>query len=388
MSWEPCGTRPGTGLAPCAGGRPTSARAAEVQEYRADFAVAGHELEAASLARRPDAITLDMLEVPCVGPARLADPSEGLLNRVWKVSAREPGVVRLSRSSVSVAESLAGVVGVWEPETELFRYDGAALEEVDLGFDQNGNVVVCAERQGRIWLYWFDPRVGGYTFADLCAGRTPRVLLDDAEDTIESDLLLFYALPDGSAIQMRQQRELYDTVHPTPAVGEDLRCEEVARASDYRLRLYYSRHDAASGTYELVVVESAPYPVREVDVWRQAYAALGLTQTEYVLPAGWAEEIQAQTRARSLLLVDLVLRVGPDATDDASLASERWESVQRARSVTVSDLVLRLDADIDRWSRSDRAQLARVTTHVLVGETVIDSFRASHQATTIQLAAV
>ena len=251
--------------------------AARGREFQADFQTGKETHVGTSTERRPDAISLDHLRAWSIGPVQRSDPSEGLLRRVWRVRVdNATGDVWLRRANANVNEPQSG----WRPESLLFSFTGAPIDEVDLAFDQNGNAIVCAERAGRVWLYWFSPQIGAFTFQDLCPGLSPRVLLDDPESSQDSDVLLFYALTGGTSFEMRQQRDLYLTVYPVPIIGEHLRLEEVARDNGFRLQLIYSRRDIASGTYALHILESAPYPIRMHDaLWVDQYVLSAFTES-------------------------------------------------------------------------------------------------------------
>lgn len=263
-------------------------------ERQADFQTGNDEYTGTSSTRRPDAISLDYLTAFCVGPEAEGDASLGLFRRAWRVRCVNDaggGTVYLSRSSALVPEA-----GVWEAETELLVFAGAAVLEVDVAFEQAGRAVVCMERatgaEGapEVWLYWYDPRIPGFTLENLGAGRNPRILLDNPENPAESDVLLFYISDPNDRLEMRQQGEFYATVHATPIENvAQVYCEEVAFARDNRLHVVLSVRDVASGRYALAALESAPYPVRMhevLDVRMGLLSALATREGFVVEPGG------------------------------------------------------------------------------------------------------
>ncbi len=176
----------------------------------------------------------------------------------------------------------------WEQERLLFFYEGQPIREIDLAFEQNARPVVCAERPTgsggapEVWLYRFDPAAGRFTFEPVCGGRTPRLVLDDPHDPQGSDVLLFYVSDENDRVEVRQQRDLYRTVYPTPLAGaEGLYLERVAKARDSRLHVVASRRDPATGRYTLDVLESTLYPLPHLERFeaRGTLAAAGDLRT-------------------------------------------------------------------------------------------------------------
>jgi hypothetical protein len=238
------------------------------------------QLYRASLIKRRDAVSSDYLTAFTIGPVALADPSEGLLVRPWRV--------RMEGTSVWLAR---GAETGWEPEALLFELPEDDGQEIDIAFTQNGDPAVCVQRPGvggapEIWLYWFSPLVSGYTFEKFSAGWSPRILLDDPTFVFDSDVLLFYMTPGG--VEMRQQRDMYGVVFNVPGsgwaiiepgpeggygmVGEEQTIdparsylEDVALSRDSRVVILASARNVEAGTYRLLVRESAPYPVRDWD---------------------------------------------------------------------------------------------------------------------------
>lgn len=265
MSWQPAG--PGDGGV--IGGQP--------REFRADFDTPEKVLERTSIDRRPDAITLDYLTAFALGPVALSDPTQRTINRPW--AARVNGTaIEIARSSHSAAELVNGHAAgaYWEEWQELFTFDpddGEVLE-IDLGFDQNGSAYIVAERApGEVWLYWPNPQAGGaFVFEKIADGHSPRILLDDPENSQESDVLVFYVDADG--VKWLAQREVFATPYLIPNAGwttldmetvtadpANVRLQDVALTGARRLLVIADEHDPASGTYRILLRESAPYPL-------------------------------------------------------------------------------------------------------------------------------
>lgn len=354
-----------------------------LRQTRSDFATPTHQVGGAlSLDRRPDALAWDQLTAYAPGPAAVGDPAAGLANRVWRARAAG-GEIHLARANDDNT--------AWEAWQPLFAFGGPGAHEIDLAFEQNARPVVCAERPTgsggapEVWLYRFDPRAGGFTFTAICAGRTPRVVLDDPRATEESDILLFYVSDANDRIEMRQQRELYETVHPTPVAGAaGLHCEDAALATDSRLHLYYSRRDAATGRYSLAVLESVPYPVRmEMEAVTAGLGPWSAAVKEVVLPADMATEAVRPGHAiATATLVTLLIQVTPDAGAAGALRVE--DAVKPGgglRSAALQEVaVTHTPAVEDAVRPASRAVSAQLVTYVLVlPELVPEAVRPAHR---------
>jgi hypothetical protein len=307
-------------------------------EYQAEFQTSEDEYAGTSSVRRPDAISLDYLTAFCIGPEAVGDASLGLFRRAWRlrcVNGADGGSLLLARSSVTLEATRAGAEGAWETEVEIFAFTGATALEVDVAFEQAGRPVVCMERAtggagaAEVWLYWYDPRIPGFTLENLGAGRNPRILLDDPESPPESDVLLFYISDSNDRLEMRQQGEFYAVPHTTPIENvAQVYCEEVAFARDNRLHVILSVRDVASGRYALAALESAPYPVRlfeALDVRVGLLSALAAREGFVVQPGGVENTsdpdlLDVSTSLVSLLVVDLVLVSTPDESLDTWLS--------------------------------------------------------------------
>lgn len=325
------------------------------------------EGDGGSLTKRPDAISVDYLTGFAVGPRQIGDPSQGLLNRVWRVRAT------LSEVWVSRAndENTA-----WEAEVLLFSYAGLPIVEVDLAFDQNGAVTVCAERYTgvgttpEVWLYWLDSRLSAYVFVSVCAGRTPRILLDDPQFVTESDLLLFYVSDPDDAVEFRFERDYYTQVFDTPLVGAaGLFLEEVALAQDRRLHVVYGRHDPEAGQYTVQPLESAPYPAHADDGMLPSGRLQQLSTITYILVYDDLDSVRPSGRLVTLSVIDLLITVSPEGPVYFSLVEASTKPAGTLQSLTKVDLVINYTAfDLESTKPAGRLQTLTLVTYILVAD--------------------
>lgn len=261
-SWSACGAAPTSAwVRGCEGGGFTGEWGVEasVREFFAEFNTAQHRVTDASITRRPDAISLDYRTAYSLGPEAIGTvaPDAREYTVRWRVRADDANNVWIARESG----------GGFAAETLLFAYTGALIEELDFAFDQNASPVVCAERAGQLFIYFFDPTVPGFTFASFGAGRTPRCVLDTTLASAESDVLVFYMRDAAGALAFRQQRDRYQVEFLAPDIAAargvpstQLYIEDVARTRDNRLAVIYSLRNLTLGQYSLHRQESALYP--------------------------------------------------------------------------------------------------------------------------------
>lgn len=361
-----------------------------VKEYLADFDTPLVSIEGpGSITARPDTFTFNMLVIPTIGPDAISDASKGFLARVWKVDASVFGEVWLSRSTTTVEEWQNGDTGTWEAAVLLFTYNGTPINEVDVGFDQNGGIVVCAERSGEVWIFWQDPRVGDYVFDPLVVGRTPRILLDSPQLIEESDLLLFYINDATDRVEFRVQRELYEVVHDTPVVDvADAFLEEAAFARDNRLHLIGTRRDAVAGTYEIWTIESAPYPAVVGDQVEQVNRVEDITTTVVVYVQEFMEALDLSARILTLTAIDLFFLVGPDAETgrDGRIDLGQLDHLNRVRTINVTDLSITPALDFDSLDKLSRIMTLTTTViQLVVQELDVDGINQSNRIQTIVL---
>lgn len=251
-AWTPEGD-PATGWTP---GTLTKLPAA-LMEFEGDFEARAPQLAGVSTTLRPDALAFDYQTAYTMGPVAVGDPSHGVLNRAWELRYHDGGYYTRRASDGNAA---------WDAEVLLFA-DARAPRELDVAFDQQGRIFVCAEIAGQVWAYFFDATLGAYTFADLGAGVTPRCVLDSPFDTTVGDVLVFYMQRARGVLCYRQQRDRYGVEYDTPitdATGGTY-VEDATRLRGYRVAVVHSVRDAATGTYTLRELESALYPVPASD---------------------------------------------------------------------------------------------------------------------------
>ena len=259
-----------------------------------------------SLTKRPDAISLSYMQAYCQGPIAQSNTSGGLTARLWRLTARG-NEFWLARTSAE---------GEWESEFRVFTSPAADIQEVDLAFDQNGSLVVVAERliagSREVWLWWFNPISSAYEFVKLTAGRTPRLLLDDTElNSQSSDLLLFYLNDATNQAEYRIQRDRYTTVYAAPIKAENCYLEDVLLARDNRVHVYYSQHDPVRGRYALKHIESKllPWPFAENQLIIGAEPRSIELLNVVIAPELTAEAISIAAEPRSIELLETLIEV-------------------------------------------------------------------------------
>lgn len=202
--------------------------------------------------RRPDVVTRDFLTSFAMGPIGLQVADEGLIYQPWKI--------RTDGRYVYLAKPAADG---WDDEALLFDSGSAGIVELDIAFTQNADPVVCFEKDGHVWLYWYDPTVAEFVLTDHGVGRTPRVILDEPFDTEISDVQFFYISQPDDAIVYRQQRDRYATRYLTPFIEvEDTYLEDVFRDWSLRLHLLISVRNQVSGQYRLEARSSNLFPAK------------------------------------------------------------------------------------------------------------------------------
>lgn len=211
-----------------------------------------------SKIRRPDALAFDYLTAFCPGPVANGDTSQGVVSHAWRCRVENPSVFDLTGRVYISRQNDAG--DNWGPEVELFTFTGDDIEEVDIAFEQAGRPVVCAERNGHVWLYWFNTLTAAFEFTNFAVGRTPRVILDAPFDITSSDVLLFYLTVDS--VVYRQQQDRYGNELVVPfIVDENYYIEDVVKLRDSRIRVDVSHRNVATGKYTYEHVTSTLYPI-------------------------------------------------------------------------------------------------------------------------------
>lgn len=288
----------------------------EAREYQADFETDTHSVEGASTSLRPDAIALDYWTAHTLGPVREGDVSEGLVSWVWRARTLDGYAVTLTRET----DAHDG----WEPNGAVFEITdgGPPIVELDVAFEQNGQAVVCVSRatgEGgahEVWIYFYDPTIPGYTFANFGPGRTPRALLDRPLEVADSDVCVFYVADHLGRVAYRQQRDRYGVEIETPIeADENTFVEDIAKSPDRRVHVIYSVRDPESGTYEMrrLVSTLVPY-VAEVEGFVPAYSLseVGIAQVLRDAPAA-AEGFGPAYSLREIVLREPVIVFEPPA---------------------------------------------------------------------------
>jgi hypothetical protein len=213
-----------------------------------------------SLVRRPGALSLDYQTCFTLGPKGLGDTSAGPIDRPWKIRY-DPATLSFYASAANNANT------DWQPEVLLFTHTGTVFEEIDASFDQNAHIIVCGQKEGHIWVYFFNGIVGDFVFTDFGLGRTPNVVLDNPLDTSQSDVIVFFLDDAANRLRYLLQRDRYAVRYDTPAVGiQDSYIEDAIRSRDHRIQVYFTTRNDEGGTYSLQHIESTLYPYFLFDI--------------------------------------------------------------------------------------------------------------------------
>jgi len=224
------------------------------REFQADFETPTHSVVRTSTETRPDAIQRSLVAY-APGPEAVQQAETGLLVRSWKVTVdNEAGSIFLAR----------GGVAEFEEPVLLQSFSGAAITQVSLAFDQNGNPYVAAARGGNVWLRYFDTVAAANVFTNFGTGRDPRLLLDDPQFAEDSDVILFYVASAGIRYRLQRDRFLveYDAFAGMEANDH---LEGAFRDRGRRIHLIRSHRDEVAGTWSLSRLTSTMYPVPAVD---------------------------------------------------------------------------------------------------------------------------
>jgi hypothetical protein len=286
----------------------------ESRQFQLDFYTLSHSVEGASILRRPDAISLDYLTAHTLGPIAVADPSRGLVARVWKAWTPDGFAVWLAGAN--------GAGDAWTDERLLFTITdgGPPIVELDMAFEQNGQPVVCLERPTgtggapEVWIWFFDPTVPGMVLRNFGPGRTPRALLDRPMEIADSDVLVFYVADHAGRIAYRQQRDRYalEILTPAPA-DENTFVEDVAKAIDRRLHVIYSVRDPATGTYALARLVTTLFPSAMETEGLEPAHSLTMAELRQVIfdLSVQAEGLEPAHSLTSVQLRDLIILYAP-----------------------------------------------------------------------------
>lgn len=238
--------------------RPTpAAGTGGLRQFQADFA--NGALRGLDATARPDALVLPPRIAYALGPRALGDLTDGPIAWAWRVRVSDAGQVLIARENDART--------AWGAETVVFTITAPLPTEIDLAFEQSGNVSVCAQRPTgagdtpEVWLYYLNPLLLGFVFQSFGPGRTPRLVLDNPATPSESDVLLVYLNPVADRLELRQQRDRFAVVFPGPVSPvTDVFLEEVAITIDNRIRCVFSRRNPVTGTYSIELLDSTLYP--------------------------------------------------------------------------------------------------------------------------------
>lgn len=234
---------------------------------------------------RPGALTFDYLLAYTLGPAAIGSAPEGVLGYAWYVRA-EGNTVYYARSNDAYDN--------WQGEAPLFTFSGAPIIELDCAFEQNGRIVVVAERatgsggSKELWIYWYKPSLAAFTFESFGPGRTPRVVLDNPNDTAISDIHVAY-MSDGVGLVTRRQSELYATEHTSVFTDStNWYVEEFARNRGNRLVVVLSKN--VGDRWYLDRIESTLYPFYPTDTATFNPTVLSTSELIDLLVEGYADD--------------------------------------------------------------------------------------------------
>lgn len=238
---------------------PTAEDGGVEKEFQADFVSPENKFDGSSVTRRPDAISLDYLHSFTLGPKAISDPSEGILYRPWRCWLEAGQYVYVARANVDNTD--------WEDGIRLFNskdWTTVEIKELDVAFTQNADPVVCCEcSDGHIWIYFYNsaPGHGQFEFNDFGVGRSPRAVLDDPFDVVNSDVQIFYII--GAGLKYRQQRDRYTVVYDTPVVSvAGTYVEDAFRDNSLRLHVILSHRNTLTGRYSLDLLSSTLFPLK------------------------------------------------------------------------------------------------------------------------------
>lgn len=336
------------------------------REFRADFEVEAFEVDGASTARRPDAISIDYLTAFTLGPVAEGDNSQGPVGWAWYAADRG-GEVYFARENASGDG--------WGEETLLMAYEGAPILELDFCFEQNGRPVLCAERAtgadgaSELWIYWFDPTLnegtGAFIFENMGAGRTPRCILDTPQNPGNSDVLVFYQSDADGRTAYRMQRERYETPNLTPGGTEladvsNAYIEDVVRTASQRLVVIYSVRDPEAGTYDLTFMATELDPIALVEQWEVLPTIEAAEVIRYILPysMGGPEEWRIGHEVSAAELVSIVIT--------EILAPEEWTLAAAVSAAQLVSIVMGAVLPSEEWAITPAVSAAEVERAITI----------------------
>lgn len=149
--------------------------------------------------------------------------------------------------------------GVWveqtspEPLPALQRTD----RHLTAQSDQAARPTIAWERNGAVWVWFWNPISSSFELENLGPGVDPVLLMDAQLNgiTSNSDVVLFYLHPDRQSVRYRLQRDRWATEYTLAALPEPMYLDQ-AVALAYRYELWLGSDATPSHT-----LRSALYPV-------------------------------------------------------------------------------------------------------------------------------
>lgn len=217
------------------------------REFEADFSTGS--VQDASFTARPDAIVGRIALAP--GPVALQDLVDGLLAKAWY--ARYDNTAGKVYLAASKDDTRLG----WSAEVELFTYTGDDIVALSLAFDATGRPVVAMERNGNLWVRYYDG--DAYQLTNTGAGISPALLHQNPDSAAWRVLFLLYE--SGSDIVYRVASDDYATSRDSLSnLATDQRIERSILDSLNRVHLILSTRTPATGRYALSRISSDYIP--------------------------------------------------------------------------------------------------------------------------------
>lgn len=167
----------------------------------------------------PDSYLVNDLHDFEQGGIALNDPSQGLEYQTWECFYRETDVVVKPASG---------------PETVLFSIAG--ITALSMCFDQNMRPLVAFEREGQVWLWWWDSFTSSRRTDSFGPGRCPRATMDDKRRSQAAASDIIFAYIRDEVLCYRQQRDRFQTERVLRSgVNKMTRLKNVAMGMNWRL---------------------------------------------------------------------------------------------------------------------------------------------------------
>lgn len=173
-----------------------------------------------------------------IGPVNLSESNGRLDSRYWLVYQLADKVV------------IRGAIddNTWSEPTELFT-ELATITAISLSFDNLGRPVLAYQKNGGVYLWFYDSQLGDATIKTISTvGLTPVVDFDIKEDTssVDADIMLYYVKEDS--IYYRLQRDRFDVEYYTGVSEPNVKLRRAGVTSDNRFQVEYTYDDLRNGT--------------------------------------------------------------------------------------------------------------------------------------------